>query len=82
MKQEFKRPSKLDQFRDLVRRHDVTYNYSDCGAVWRAGQAERDEIMALAAELPRADVVAIWNENIDRAIAEPYRKDWYWRVDQ
>lgn len=72
------RTDALDRFRELVRHHDVTYNYSDDGAVWRSGQAERDEIMALAAELPDADVMAIWNENIDRVISEPYRKNWYW----
>jgi hypothetical protein len=70
---------KQARFEKLVAEHDLTYNYSDDGSVWRRGQAQRDEIVALAKELPEADVIRIWDAKVDRTLVESVRKDWYWR---
>lgn len=71
--------SKLAEFTKLVDEHDLTYDYSDDGAVWRRGVAERDAIKALALELPREDVERIWNARVDRTLREGYREPFYWR---
>ncbi len=69
----------VEKFKQLVRDHDLTYDYSDDGAVWRAGVAQRDEIRALAKELPTGEAAAIWNAEVDRKITESSRAMFYWR---
>lgn len=70
---------KLKQFEDMVNRHDLTYDYSDDGAVWRAGRAQRDAIRALAGELPYADVKRIWDAKVDRTLVPDARAPFYWK---
>ena len=57
----------LEKFQALCRAHDWTYEYTDCFATYRRGQAERDQITAMLATLQKhADAkvakaaVAIW----------------------
>ena len=71
--------TKLEEFTKLVDHHDLTYDYSDDGGVWRAGCAEKAAITALARELPHEDVERIWNAKVDRAMREGYREPFYWR---
>lgn len=67
-------------FEKLVKDHDLTYSYSDDARVLRRGMAQRDAIEEMAKQLPREQVVAIWNKWIDRKIVEKFRSDWYWTV--
>lgn len=70
----------LQAFEKLVEDHDLTYDYSDDASVWRRGVAQRDAIKEMAKQLPREQVVAIWNKWIDKKIVERFRSDWYWTV--
>lgn len=65
-------------FKHACERHDLSFDYSDDGAVWRAGAAQYKAIEAMAAELPRDVAVKIWNENVDQKIMEPWRNYYYW----
>ncbi len=69
----------IEKFKQLVDAHDLTFEYSDDGAVWRRGCAQLDEIRALAAKLPLEAVKEIWNAKVDRSLVERARPDWYWR---
>lgn len=69
-----------DEFRTMCERHDLTFEYSDDGRVWRAGQASLNEVKEAAKELPREVAVRIWNEVVDSKLAEGYRSNWYWKV--
>lgn len=69
----------LKHFKKLVDQHDLTYNYSDDGSVWRRGQDERDKITQLADHLPRDQVVKIWNDAVDRKIKPGMGEHFKWR---
>lgn len=70
----------LDQFRAACVAHDLTYSYSDDGGVWRRGEAARRAIEEAAKQFPRAEVVRIWNETVDKKISqEGDRKSFYWK---
>lgn len=71
-----------DQFMDLVRRHDITYMYSDDHRAYLAGQASMDAIQAAAKDLDPALVATIWNAEVDRKIAVDYREEWYWHLEE
>lgn len=69
----------LATFERLVRYHDLTYGYSDDPNSYRRGSREMSEIRLLAAALPKTEVTRIWNENVDRVVAEDFRAQFYWR---
>ena len=64
----------LKEFEDMVNRHDLTYDYSDDGSVWRAGLASENRIKAAAKLLPIEDVKRIWNAKVDKMFIEEARK--------
>ena len=68
-----------DEFREMCRAHDLTYQYSDDGGVWRRGGASYARILAAAKELPREVAVRIWNEVVDTKLAEFARASFYGR---
>jgi hypothetical protein len=70
----------LRAFEALVRSHDVSYNYSDDGCVWRRGQAQRDKILEMAKELPAEEVERIWNARMDEFFIEEEAPRWYWKA--
>jgi len=54
----------IAEYREKLKKHDWTYEYSDSHEVWRRGQAERRELVNLQLRLdPKGE---IWN-----SIAEP-----------
>lgn len=67
----------LEEFAQLVRQHDLTYNYSDDGSVWRRGQAAYDRIVTASKQFPREDVVRIWNAEVDRKLVDG--TSFYWK---
>lgn len=38
----------IDRYRQLLRSHDWSYDYSDDHRVWKRGQTQRDELESLA----------------------------------
>jgi hypothetical protein len=70
----------LEEFAELVRQHDLTYSYSDDNRVWRKGQDERIAIEQAARDFDPADVQRIWNEAVDKKLAESARAQFYWRM--
>jgi hypothetical protein len=69
-----------DEFRNLCVNHDLTYQYSDDGAVWRRGNERLAVIQAAARELTRETAVRIWNETVDTKVSAGYRESFYWTV--
>jgi hypothetical protein len=70
---------KLKLFTEAVDRHDVSYEYSDDGGVWRRGSEQRAAIRAMAGELPNDKVAQIWNARMDRYFIPSEAPRWYWR---
>jgi hypothetical protein len=69
----------IEEFKTLVCRHDLTYEYSDDGSVWRRGREQRAKIEAAAKNFPREEVVKIWNAEVDRKLIPDAREQFYWR---
>ena len=73
--------SDLKAFAELVRTHDLTYTFSDSGAVWKNGEKQRDAILKMADTLPIEDVTRIWNAEVDRKISKDGQPSiFYWKV--
>lgn len=70
-------PEQLE-FVKMVANHDLTYDYSDDGRVWRAGQASYDRIKGAAPKFDRAFVVEVWNAMVDTQVIESSRQQFYW----
>lgn len=74
----------LEAFKELVKRHDLTYSYSDDGRVWRRGEASKKEILDMRAALIKEDptnedkCIKIWNDEVDKKIVASETKNWYW----
>lgn len=70
----------LNEFHQLVARHDLTHMYSDDASVYRRGSAELSKIMEAAKQFSREDVVRVWNSEVERKLADGYREGFYWEV--
>lgn len=71
---------KVEQFRELVASHDVTFEYSEDITVWRAGRVQRNAILSLAKELPTEVVAEIWNKRMDEYLIADEAPNWYWKA--
>lgn len=69
----------LAEFEAMVNGHDLTYQYSDDGSVWRRGQNEYDKIVAATLLLPIEDVKRIWNAKCDRTLVASEAPRWHWK---
>lgn len=49
----------LSTFATALRRHDLTYEWSDDARIHRRGAAEYDELVRLAKDLPAEDVAPV-----------------------
>lgn len=68
-----------EKFRQMCQQHDLTFDYSDDGGVWRRGQESLARVKAAAKELPRDVAVRIWNEVVDTKLVEGARSNFYWK---
>lgn len=68
-----------DEFRSMCQRHDLTFDYSDDGQVWRRGCASRDAIKLAAKDLEPGAAARIWNEVVDTKLLPDYRQQFYWK---
>ena len=66
----------FDEFKAMVARHDLTYNYSDDASVRRLGHESYMKIMEASNLRPREDAVRIWNSEVDRKLVDG--TDFYW----
>ena len=69
----------LEEFEAMVNRHDLTYDYSDDGSVWRRGLASENAIREAAKQFPKEDVARIWNAMVDNFLIEEARAPFYWK---
>jgi hypothetical protein len=67
------------EFERLVDEHDLTYQYSDDGHVFRRGSASEAKIRAAAEQFDPAEVKRVWDAMVDRTLAEGYRETFYWK---
>lgn len=68
-----------EDFDKAVRKHDMTYFYSDARNAYRAGLESFKAIEKMAKRLPKRDAVRIWNSVVDERVAEGYREPFYWK---
>lgn len=71
---------RIELFRKLVRQHDITYDYSDDGSVWRAGSAAHTRILQLRETIPDAIACEIWNARMDAYFIPEEAPRWHWTV--
>ncbi len=69
-----------EEFRKLCQQHDLTYEYSDDGSVWRRGNETLAKVQAAAKQLDREVAVRIWNEVVDTKLIPEGRAAFYWKV--
>ena len=72
--------NKIEQFTQLVKAHDLTYDWSEDSTKWRAGDEQYRAIQKLAMELPRREAVRIWNSVVDEKIRPETADLFYWSV--
>lgn len=66
-------------FAKAVVRHDITFEYSDDGRVWKKGRAELDHIKELAKAISPERAASIWNMHMDNTFDAEEAPRWYWR---
>ena len=67
------------RFAAMVETHDLTYQYSDDGMVYRAGELSYQRLYSYAqAHLTTHEANIIWNARVKRALQEPYCKGYMW----
>jgi len=67
----------VEEFKRLVRQHDLTHMYSDDYSVCRRGRDELNKIIELSKKIPRQTAVNIWNDNVDKITS--YGSYFYWK---
>jgi hypothetical protein len=73
-------PNLREIFERRVRFHDVTYGYSDDSNSYRRGADELMVIRTIAKEINDPEYTnKVWNDNVDRVLAEGYRSPFYWK---
>jgi hypothetical protein len=77
---DWERAQRCHEFKKLCEAHDMTYEFSDDGRVWRRGAEEWSAIKAAAQGIPRADACRIWNATVDKRIAPGHRSPFYWPI--
>lgn len=70
----------LDEFRAMVRSHDLTYDFSDDRRVRARGDKNFAAIKEVAKQFDWADVVRIWNEEVDKKLSSAARSSFYWKA--
>ena len=70
---------KIERFKELVRAHDLTYQYSDDHRYWSRGSRQYSEIRTLAKEIGMEIAMEIWNKEVDRKLREDSREQFYWK---
>lgn len=68
-----------EQFKLAVQNHDVTYEYSDDGSVYRRGSQQKAEIFQMAQFLPIDFVKEVWNARMDKCLIPSEAPRWYWK---
>ena len=68
----------LDEFRDMVKSHDLTYGHSDNQRDWLRGFCQRSKIIEAMKSLNEEECVAIWNAEVDRKLIPEIRHEYYW----
>lgn len=71
---------KWEEFKQMIRRHDLTYDYSDDHSVWSRGRASEAAIHEAAKRFPQDDVAKVWNEMVDKFLVEDARAPFYWKA--
>ena len=66
-------------FEEMVNYHDLTYEYSDDGGVWRAGSASLYRIKEAAKTLDPEFVKKTWNAMVDNRVNANAASQFYWK---
>ena len=74
--------AKLEKFRRLCIRHDLTYAYSDDHRYWVAGQKSWAEINEFSKEILPDDAATIWNEIVDMKLTDGAKSGFYTTADR
>ena len=66
------------EFRELCKKHDLTYNFSDDSRSYNAGRDSYAAIRKAADELPAEVAIKIWNEIVDEKLAPGHGAGYKW----
>jgi len=69
----------IDEFRDMVKSHDLTYEHSDNQKDWLRGFYQRSKIIEAIKSLNEDECVDIWNAEVDRKLIPEIRSEYYWK---
>jgi len=73
-------PNLREIYERRVREHDLTYSYSDDPNSYRRGKESLSQLRTLVSAINDPEYTTrIWNENVDRCLAEGFRESFYWR---
>jgi len=67
---------KLQKFRELIAKHDITYDYSDDNKRYQRGRIQFKEIRELAAEIPESK--EIWNDSVRERLSRNMWQFYLW----
>lgn len=67
----------LEEFKQLIRQHDITYDFSDDDRTYQRGRRQKQKILELAKQIPEAK--DLWNAEIDRRLSSNVRQPYYWK---
>jgi len=65
-------------FQHAVRYHDVSYEYSDDGGVYRAGSKVKTHINQMRSTLPDDFAISVWNARMDQYFVPGEAQNWHW----
>lgn len=69
----------VEEFSDLVKSHDMAYEFSDDAKTWRKGFSE-SRLISEARETLGDDIcVPIWNKAVDECFSPESRSRFYWK---
>lgn len=69
----------LDYLHQLIRRHDLTYEYSDSHSVYKKGLESLERINRYAQGFDKEVVNEIWNTYVDQKLNKNVRDGFYRR---
>lgn len=67
-----------EEFRAMCKAHDLTFTYSDDGAVYDRGRKQLLAIREAAKELPPGMAAEIWSQVVREKILPGYEKQYPW----
>lgn len=70
-----------EQFREMCKAHDLTFEYSDDSRVYNRGNEQLKAIEAAAKELPPGVAAEIWNRVVREKVLPGHEAGYLWKEE-